>query len=61
MQIILEDISQGCQEQYILIFKSELEVNIISQGDLHLQIYNRLVFNFLIFFPLLTITLKATL
>ena len=60
MQIILEDISQGCQEKYILIH-SEFEVNIISQGDLHPQIYNRLVFNFLIFFPLLTTTLKATL
>ena len=34
MQIILEDISQGCQEKYILIFESEFEVNTISQGGL---------------------------
>ena len=34
MQIILEDISQGYQEKYTLIY-SEFEVNIISQGDSH--------------------------
>ena len=57
MQIILEDISQGYKEKYILIY-SEFKVNIISQGDLYPQIYNRLIFNFLIFFPL---TPKVTL
>jgi hypothetical protein len=70
MQIILEHISQGCREKYVLlIFESEFEVNlkvnlkvnIISQGDPHPQIYNRLIFNLLTFFPSLTTTPKATL
>lgn len=45
---------------YPHIDESEFKVNIISRDDSHPQIYNKLVFNFLIFFPLTT-TLKATL